>query len=127
MFPSSAEDRLNPISADAADESTLGGYVAVHGRAAAFTGADGQPYTVGVEVEAPADADSGWAGYLIFLRWAATGSAVMGHAETGDLVTGDSEEAVRTALEGLPLWRVKEILEDEIRRGTHPDPADPFP
>jgi hypothetical protein len=127
MHFSGAEDRLNPVPADDADESTLGGYTAVHGRAAAFTGPDGQPYTVGIEVEAPADTDARWAGYLIFLRWAATGSAVMGHVETADLATGDSEAEVRAALEALPLRRVKQILEGEIRRRHRPHAAHPNP
>lgn len=127
MYFSGAEERLNPVPPEDVDESTLGGYAAVHGRAAAFTGPDGQPYTVGIEVESPAHVDAPWAGYLIFLRWAATGSAVMGHLETADLLTGESEAEVRATLESLPLRRVKQILEDEIRRRDHSHPAHPTP
>lgn len=111
----SAEDRLNPIVPEGADDTTLGGYPAVHGRAPAFEGADGEPYTVAVEAEHTAGAAEPWAAYLVFVRWARTGTAVMGHLETGDLVTGASEAEVRDALGALPLARVREILDGTIR------------
>jgi len=108
-----AEDRLNPIAPEGADDTTLGGYPAVHGRAPAFEGSDGEPYTVAIETEPEAD---GWAAYLVFVRWARTGSAIMGHLETGDLATGASEAEARAGLEALPLPRVREILDETIRR-----------
>ncbi|HET7322196.1 MAG TPA: hypothetical protein VFI96_06850 [Longimicrobiaceae bacterium] len=110
------EDRLNPITPEGVDETTLGGYPAVHGRAPAFEGSDGQAYTVAVDAE-PAEAPAeGWVGYLVFVRWAQTGSAVMGHLETGDLSEGATEAEARAELERLPLSRVKEILEETIAR-----------
>lgn len=112
-YPSS-EDRLNPIAPEGVDDTTLGGYAAVHGRAPGFDATDGQPYTAAVEAER-AD-DGGWVAYLVFLRWAQTGSAVMGHLETGDLARGASEAEARAALEAFPLPRVKEILEETIAR-----------
>lgn len=114
-YPSS-EDRLNPLPPEGADESTLGGYPAVHGRAPAFEGADGQPYTAAVETERSDGAAEPWAAYLVFLRWAQTGSAIMGHLETGDLARAGTEAEARAAVEALPLTRVKEILDDTIRR-----------
>jgi hypothetical protein len=116
----SAEDRLNPVPPTGADESTLGGYQAIHGRAVALEGADGEPYTVAVETERPEGLDGRWVAYLVFLRWARTGSAVMGHLETGDLAAGDSEAEARAALEALPLERVKSILDEAVRRGGEP-------
>lgn len=109
----STEDRLNPATPDGADDTTLGGYTAVHGRAAAFESADGEPYTVAIETERVED---GWTAYLVFLRWAATGTAVMGHLETGDLAVAATEDEARAALAELPLRRVKQILDDELRR-----------
>ena len=110
-----AEDRLNPITPEGVEDTTLGGYPAVHGRAPAFEGSDGQPYTVALDAEAKEDG-SGWVGYLVFLRWAGTGSAVMGHIESADIVEGATEEEARRALESLPLQRVKEILDETIAR-----------
>ncbi len=114
MWYRNAEDRLNPISPEGADDTTLGGYIGVHGRAPAFDGVDGAPYTVAVETERTDDGTARWIGFLIFLRWAETGTAIMGHLETEDLVEGGSEAAVRSALESLPLSRVKAILDETI-------------
>ena len=116
MLYNNAEDRLNPIAPEGVDESTLGGYQAVHGRAAAFQGIDGQPYTVAVDTEYTEGERSPWAGYLVFVRWAATGTAVMGHLESEDLITGDSEAEVCAALEAMPLTQVKTILDEAILR-----------
>jgi hypothetical protein len=116
------EDRLNPIAPETADESTLGGYAQVHGRAAAFEGCDGRPYTAAVEVEAGDGTEASWVAYFVFLRWADTGTAIMGHLETGDLASGENEEEARSALESLPLTRVKQILDEAIRQREAGDP-----
>jgi hypothetical protein len=108
-----AEDRLNPIAPEGVDDTTLGGYPAVHGRAPGFEGSDGEPYTAAIETEQSGDS---WAAYLVFVRWARTGSAIMGHLETEDLATGRTEPETRAALEALPLPRVREILDETIRR-----------
>jgi len=110
------EDRLNPVAPTSADEETLGGYTAIHGRAPAFEGADGLPYTAAMEVDGPDAPGGAWAGYLVFLRWAENSSAIMGHLETEDLVQGMTEAEARTALEALPLRRVREILDETIER-----------
>ena len=115
MIFSNMEDRLNPATPADADEATLGGYLAIHGRSAAFEGGDGQPYTVGIETE-PREDENGWVAFLVFLRWAATGTAIMGHIESGDLVHAPSEEEAHAALEMLPLIQVREILDEAIRR-----------
>jgi hypothetical protein len=111
----SAEDRLNPVTPPEVSDLTLGGYQLVHGRAAAFTGSDGEPYTAAVETDAADDPAEPWAAYLVFVRWAQTGTAVMGHLETDDLATAASEEEARAALESLSLTRVRQILDDTIR------------
>jgi hypothetical protein len=110
------EDRLNPITPPGVDDTTLGGYPAVHGRAAAFEGSDGEPYTVAVDTEDTAVGETPWVAYLVFLRWSQTGSAVMGHLETEDLARGATEVEARSVLEALPLPRVKEILDATIAR-----------
>ena len=97
-------------------DDTLGGYQAVHGRAAAFEGCDGEPYTAAVETDASDDPEAPWAAYFVFVRWAQSGTAIMGHAESGDLVTAATEEEARAALEALPLAQVRELLDETIRR-----------
>ena len=109
-----AEDRLNPIPGPDADETTLGGYTAIHGRAPGFDGSDGSPYTVALETEWT-EAGS-FAGYLIFVRWAGGGSAIMGHMDSDDLASGPTDDGVRDTLGALPLARVKDLLEELIAR-----------
>ena len=116
MKYASAEDRLNPDVPEGTPDDTLGGYAAVHGRAAAFEGTDGEPYTVAVETDASGDEAAPFAAYLVFVRWARTGTAIMGHLDTDDLATAATEDAARAALEALPLKRVREILDETIRR-----------
>lgn len=120
----SAEDRLNPITPPDVSDVTLGGYTAVHGRAAAFEGCDGEPYTVAVETERTDDPAAPWAAYLVFVRWAQTGTAIMGHMETGDLASAATEEGARDALLALPLDRVRAVLDETILRRQR-DEAEP--
>jgi hypothetical protein len=125
MKYASAEDRLNPEPPEGADDSTLGGYPRVHGRAPAFEACDGEPYTVGVETDPDgADPEAPWTAYLVFVRWARSGTAIMGHLETPDLVAAASEEEARAALEALPLAEVRRMLDETIaarRRETDAD------
>lgn len=125
MYFRGSEDRLNPLTPAGVSDTTLGGYLAVHGRAAAFEGADGEPYTVAVEAEPGEEPADGWVAYLVFLRWSHSGTTIMGHLDTGDLASGPTEAEARAALESLPLARVKAILDEEIwrRRGPAPEPT----
>ncbi|CAA9370727.1 MAG: hypothetical protein AVDCRST_MAG68-5732 [uncultured Gemmatimonadetes bacterium] len=116
MRYSGSEDRLNPQTPEGVTDETLGGYARVHGRAAAFQGCDGEPYTAAVETDETGDPQNPWAAYLVFVRWAQTGTAVMGHLETGDLVAAPTEDAAREALEGLSLAEVRALLDETIRR-----------
>ncbi|HEU0076582.1 MAG TPA: hypothetical protein VFQ76_02970 [Longimicrobiaceae bacterium] len=120
MFFRGSEDRLNPVAPEGADDTTLGGYRAVHGRSPAFEGADGEPYTVAVETDATDEAEEPAAAYLVFVRWSRNGTAVMGHLETGDRARGRTEEEARGTLEAWSLARVKQVLDEAIReRGGH--------
>jgi hypothetical protein len=40
----------------------------------------------------------------------------MGHVESGDIATAATEDAARALLEALPLARVRELLDETIRR-----------
>lgn len=123
MKYASAEDRLNPHPPDDADETTLGGYMAVYGRSAAFEGMDGEPYTVGLEVDTTDHPETPFAGYLVFVRWAQTGTAIMGHLETADLVHAASEDEARALLNALPLTEARAVLDETIARKRADTPA----
>lgn len=100
------------------DESTLGGYVAVHARPPAFEGVDGVPYSVDIAVDETGDPAAPVGAFLLFVRWGAgaDGPAVRGHLESGFLATGADEPAVRAMVERMPLLTVKATLDGLIRR-----------
>ena len=101
------------------DPNTLGGYMAVHDRPAAFEGSDGFSYSV----EILADEDRGeseerrWGAYLFFVKWARIGaSAPEGHLESDVLARGVTESAARERAGALPLGDVKRLLDQLIAR-----------
>ncbi|MSR22129.1 MAG: hypothetical protein EXR92_01080 [Gemmatimonadetes bacterium] len=98
-------------------EATLGGYFREHQRPPAFKGSDGTPYSVSLEVEMTPNLAAPYEGYLVFPRWAANGLGVVGHVETPVLCRGRSRDAVLHELGELSIHRVKELLDDAIRRG----------
>ena len=96
-------------------DATLGGYMERHDRPAAFEGLDGAAYSVDVDVE-PLDDGTGVASFLLFIRWADTGAGIMDHRESDDVAVAPTEAGARAAALALPLERVKQILDDTIRR-----------
>jgi len=100
------------------DPNTLGGYIAVHDRPAAFEGSDGFSYSV----EVLADEDHGaahhrWGGYLFFVKWARIGaSAPEGHLESDILAHGESETEARERIGAMSLTAVKRVLDELIAR-----------
>jgi hypothetical protein len=99
----------------APDESTLGGYVSIHGRPPAFEGVDGLSYTVAALTAETGDAAAPLGGYLLFVRWGSGEPTVRGHIESNFLARGQSEEEIRAALDRLPLLEVKQALDDLLR------------
>ena len=97
-------------------DSTLSGYLGVHNRPPAFEGVDRQPYTVSVEVEKSANLRAPWVGYLVFPCWAETGLGIVGHVETPVLWEGKARDEVEGLVGDTPLIRVKELLDEAIRR-----------
>ena len=102
-------------------DATLAGYRVEHERPPAFEGADGQAYTVEVDVE-PGD-DTPWVAFFVFPRWAATGAGIMGHVESGDVATGSTEDAAREAAEAWTLFEIKGELDAAIARRDGPAAA----
>jgi hypothetical protein len=98
-------------------EFTLGGYMAAHERAAAFTGSDGLPYSVALWIDDDPDARGRFGGALLFVRWTATGDAPDGHHESDYLVWGDTPDDATSRLGALSLYDVKAILDELIAHG----------
>lgn len=115
--PSVHHGHHHPPDHAAGDERTLGGYMAVHKRPAAFEGVDGASYSADILTDTTGDRAAPWGAYLFFVRWGVGEPEVQGHLETGFLVTGASEVAVRHALGAMPLATVKATLDGLIRAG----------
>ncbi len=93
-----------------ADDDTLGGYRAVHGRPPAFEGSDGRPYSAGVFSDDDAAVDGSYGAALLFIRWSAT-QEPDGHLESGYLARAADPAAAETAVERLTLAEVKAHLD----------------
>lgn len=105
-----------PGDADSVADGTLGGYLGRHNRPPSFEGPDGYPYTVSLEVEKTPNLQAPCYGYLVFPRWAETGTGIVGHLETPVLLQGRSREEVMAQLETLTLLEVNTLLRDAIMR-----------
>lgn len=110
---------------DAGDESTVGGYAAVHGRPAAFEGVDGFSYSV----ESCADETgepraTAWGGYFLFVRWRRLGAqGVEGHLESDFVTRAPTEVAALDALGRVPLRVAKATLDTLVRKQPGGAPA----
>ncbi|MBR9990373.1 MAG: hypothetical protein KFH98_11490 [Gemmatimonadetes bacterium] len=107
---------LTGAEVEDAKDMTLAGYVGEHTRAPAFEGADGQPYTVDVDVEHDPAQTPPYAAFLVFIRWAATGAGIMDHVESGDVARAATEEDARRAAMELSLYEVRAELDAAIAR-----------
>lgn len=100
-----------PPDHDLGDANTIGGYMAVHARPAAFEGPDGMSYSVSLEVDATGDPVRPFGAWLLFVRWRRIGAqGVEGHLESDYVEYGDSPEEAAALLGVWPLSRVRELL-----------------
>jgi hypothetical protein len=109
--------RFRPADHSKGDESTIGGYAAVHARPAAFEGSDGFSYSVELMAEATPNEPSPWAAFLLFVKWARLGAqSPEGHLESEYLVTGATEQEALERIGGMSLGDVKTLLDELIAR-----------
>lgn len=104
------------------DANTLGGYMAVHARPAAFEGSDGFSYSVEVESDETGDPNEPWGGYLLFVRWSPGDPSPTGHLETSFLARGHSDREVRSRVGAMSLDDVKRALDALIEGAAPPAP-----
>jgi hypothetical protein len=112
--------RYRPPDHSKGDESTIGGYAAVHDRPAAFEGNDGFSYSVEIMAE-PAAGE--WRAFFLFIKWARIGAQTPeGHVESDYLASGRTERDARDSLGRTPIDDVKALLDRLIaeRRGAEP-------
>ena len=109
--------RFRPADHSKGDESTIGGYAAVHDRPAAFEGSDGFSYSVELMAEETPGQPSPWAAFLLYVKWARLGAQTPeGHLESEYLVTGATEREALERLGRTPLDDVKQLLDALIAR-----------
>jgi hypothetical protein len=107
--------RFRPPDHSKGDANTLGGYIAVHDRPAAFEGSDGFSYSAEIVTDRTGDASAPFAAYLLFVRWARIGAqSPEGHLETDYLATATSEADARAAVAAWKLSAVKRALDELI-------------
>ena len=81
-----------PADHSRGDANTIGGYMAVHARPAAFEGSDGFSYSVELMTEATDAPDTPWAAFILFVKWSRLGAqSPEGHLETQYLAQGATE------------------------------------
>jgi hypothetical protein len=102
------------------DPDTIGGYIAVHDRPAAFEGSDGFSYSVELLTDATGEPDRPFGAYLLFVKWARVGAQTPeGHLESEFLARGTSEDEALRTLGTMRLNEVKRELDLLIERSHH--------
>ncbi len=117
--------RFLPPDHGRGDESTIGGYMAVHARPAAFEGPDGMSYSVEIETDDTGDRDAPVGAYLLFVRWGRGEPKISGHIETDFLARAATADEARARVGALPLGEVKRML-DALVRERSPGPSRPW-
>lgn len=115
--------RFLPPDHSQGDETTIGGYMAVHARPAAFEGADGLSYSVEIETDETGEREHPVGAYLFFVQWGRGEPRVAGHLESDFLARGASDAEVRATIGALPLTEVKRILDELVRHRGQPGGA----
>ena len=108
--------RFLPPDYSKGDEHTIGGYMAVHARPAAYQGSDGLSYSVAIETDRTGEESRPFGAYFLFVRWRRLGSqGVEGHLESPFLAWGTTAAEASALLGAMTLENVKEILEGLIQ------------
>ncbi|HVZ77461.1 MAG TPA: hypothetical protein VG818_05735 [Gemmatimonadaceae bacterium] len=115
--------QFKPADHSKGDANTLGGYMAVHDRPAAFEGPDGFSYSVEILTDRTGEAAAPIGAFLLFVQWARIGAASpQGHLESDFLARGTDEAEVRARAGAMGLAEVKALLDQLVaaRDGARP-------
>jgi len=107
--------RFLPPDHSKGDPNTIGGYIAVHDRPAAFEGSDGASYSVEIVSDTSGERQRPFAAYLLFVRWGQGDPVASGHLETEFLAFAATEEEARNMVGGMSLNEVKMKLDGLIK------------
>jgi hypothetical protein len=106
--------RFLPPDPSKGDPNTIGGYMAVHDRPAAFEGSDGSSYSVEIVTDTSGERERPFAAYLLFVRWGHGDPVASGHLETEFLAFAATEDEARKMVGALLLNEVKLRLDQLI-------------
>ena len=107
--------RFLPADHSKGDPNTIGGYMAVHDRPAAFEGSDGASYSVEIITDVTDEKHRPFGAYLLFVRWREGDPVATGHLETDFLAYADSEDEARKIVGAMLLNDVKTLLDQLIK------------
>jgi len=107
--------RFIPPDPSKGDPNTIGGYMAVHDRPAAFEGSDGASYSVEIVTDSTGETERPFGAYLLFVQWGHGDPVATGHLETEFLAFASNEADARKALGALLLNDVKSKLDALIK------------
>jgi hypothetical protein len=112
-----------PADHSKGDPNTIGGYMAVHARPAAFEGSDGMSYSVEICTDETGEPTRAFGAYFLFLRWRRMGeSGIEGHLESDFLAHGTTDTEARDRLGSMSLSDVKALLETLLRQRERGSP-----
>lgn len=107
--------RFIPPDHSKGDPNTIGGYMAVHDRPAAFEGSDGASYSVEIVTDETGEKDRPFGAYLLFVRWGHGDPVASGHLETEFLAFAANEADARQTVGAMSLNEVKAALDALIK------------
>jgi hypothetical protein len=112
-----------PADHSRGDANTIGGYMAVHARPAAFEGKDGVSYSVEIIAHETGESGRPFAAYLLFVKWRAGDPVAAGHLESDYLAYGQTEAAAFVEVGAMRLSEVRMLLDGLIaeRAAAEPD------
>ena len=110
-----------PADHSLGDANTIGGYMAVHNRPAAFEGRDGASYSVEIVADETGNSEQPYASYLLFVRWRQGDPVAAGHLETDYLGYGDTEANAIARVGAMQLSEVRSALDFLIAEHTDSD------
>ena len=116
--------QFRPADHSKGDANTIGGYMAVHDRPAAFEGSDGFSYSVEILAQHEIDdADEPWGAFFLFVKWARIGAQTPeGHLESDWVARGATEQEAIARAGAQSLSSVSALLDSLI---TPPQAAPP--
>lgn len=120
--------QFRPADHSKGDANTIGGYMAVHDRPAAFEGSDGFSYSVAILAEQTDDDEQEpWDAFFLFVKWARIGAqSPEGHLESDYIESGATEVEARQRAGEMPLNLVKLLLDGLIARRDAAQPTRPW-